>query len=61
MHTGDEYRAKAAALTAQVTDETAPSARKEIEILVRSYLRLAEQADLNDQTDVVYVTPPPPH
>jgi hypothetical protein len=56
-HNGNDYRAKAAELTGRVTPATTAAARLEMEKLVRGYLRLADQADRNDLTDVVYVTP----
>jgi hypothetical protein len=59
MPPGDEYRAKAAELFAKATTEANPTAQAELETLARSYLRLAEQADRNSATDIVYETPPP--
>jgi hypothetical protein len=54
MATGDQYRARAAELTAKAQGELAPAIRLEYEILALAYLRLAGQADRNSRTDVVY-------
>jgi hypothetical protein len=59
MTHGDEYRKKAANLTALSEVEGNPSLRLELALLSMSYTRLAEQADRNDETDLVYVTPEP--
>ena len=58
MAAGDDYRVKAANLNAQAKAEGDPQIRKEYESLVLAYLRLADQADRNAETDVVYETPP---
>jgi hypothetical protein len=58
MPAGDHYRARAAELSAKAQAETAPAIRVEYENLAFAYLRLAEQADRNSRTDVVYETPP---
>jgi hypothetical protein len=51
MRLGDGYRAKAAEIAAK----PAHGARRvELESLARAYLRLAEQADRNSKTDIVY-------
>jgi len=57
MPTADEYRIKAAELNAQA--KLAPNAhlRAECENLALSYLRLADQAEKNAQTDLVYEPP----
>ncbi len=47
MSSVDLYRAKAAALEAQATEERAPDRRIELHALALSYLRLAEQAQRN--------------
>ncbi len=60
MTTADEYRAKAAELNARAQLEMNPTLRSECERLAQGYIRLAEQADRNSQTDVVYETPPQP-
>ena len=57
MATADEYRIKAAELSARAIAETHPATRAEFEALALSYLRLAEQAEHNSRTDVVYETP----
>jgi hypothetical protein len=57
MALGDQYRARAAELTAKAQGEIAPSTRVEYENLALAYLRLAEQADRNSLTDVVYEPP----
>ncbi len=58
MGSGDEYRGKAAEITARAHQETHLLLRAELERLAMAYLRLADQADLNAQTDIVYETPP---
>ena len=54
MALGDQYRARAAELMAKAQGEFAPAIRREYENLGLAYLRLAEQADRNAFTDVVY-------
>lgn len=56
---GDHYRTRAAELRAQALHESNPRLQGEFESLAASYLRLAEQADQNDQLNVAYETPPP--
>jgi hypothetical protein len=58
MTQGETYRVKAAELHAQAKQDANPDTRAELERLAKSYLRLAEQADRNSQTNVVYETPP---
>jgi hypothetical protein len=53
----DVYLMKAAELISKVDGELDPALKTEFENLARAYLRLAEQADLNNQTDIVYETP----
>ena len=50
---------KAEELFALARLTTNPAIRVEIEKLAQNYLRLAEQAEKNSQTDIVYETPPP--
>ena len=57
MRSGDGYRAKAAKISAQAAAEAHGQTRIELESLARAYLRLAEQADRNGETDIVYLTP----
>ena len=56
MPTGNEYRAKAAHISAQAEGETDPHLVLEFETLARSYLRLAEMAD-RAKPDIAYETP----
>lgn len=58
MAQGETYRVKAAELHAQAKQDSNPHTRAELERLAKGYLRLAEQADRNSQTNVVYETPP---
>ena len=58
MTQADEYRLKAGELIAQAGRETRLNVRRECLGLAQRYLRLAEQAELNSQTDLVYQTPP---
>lgn len=57
MRQANEYRAKAAELRAIASRESIPLLRDEFENLARAYLRLAEQAEQNEKTDVWYETP----
>jgi hypothetical protein len=57
MPGGDAYRAKARDLAARASAEENPAMRTELENLALSYLRLADQADRNSGSDVVYETP----
>jgi hypothetical protein len=52
------YRIRAAQLTAGARRETSPKIRAEYMSLAQSYLRLAETADRNSETDIVYEPPP---
>lgn len=58
MSAGDEYRAKAAKLSAMAARERDPLKQAQFESLERSYLRLAMQADKNAKNNIVYETPP---
>lgn len=60
MTPADQYRVKAGDLVALARAETDPFQKAEYEMLALSYLRLADQADRNSQTDVVYEPPPAP-
>jgi len=53
----DVYLMRAAELIAKVDGELDPALKAEFDNLARAYLRLAEQADRNDHTDIVYGTP----
>lgn len=55
----DEYRIKAAALRAKATRERDVSLRVEWENLAIAYVRLAKQAEKNQQLDITYEPPPP--
>ncbi len=59
MTSGDLYRAKAAELHAKALHESTPKVQAELEGLAIAYVRLAEQADRNNQLDISYETPPP--
>ena len=59
MPSEDAYREKAAELCALALNETNSTKRAGLTALVLSYLRLAEQAARNAQTDVVYEPRPP--
>jgi hypothetical protein len=60
MPSADEYRVKAADLNALAKDEPNQITRVNFLHLALAYLRLAEQADKNAATDIVYETPPSP-
>jgi hypothetical protein len=53
----DQYRVKAAEFMAQARLEPDLQAKVKLQTLAASYLRLAEQADRNRLTDVIYETP----
>ena len=57
MSASDEYRAKAAQLRARAQPELSALSQASLENLALSYLRLAEQAEKNATTDLVYETP----
>ena len=57
MTKGNSYRAKANEFEEWATRETDPAIRQQYDMLAKSYRRLAEQAERNSLTDVVYETP----
>ena len=58
MPSADDYRAKAAELQILIRAEPDTARREEYERLARGYMRLAEQADLNRKSGIVYEPPP---
>jgi hypothetical protein len=58
MTPADRYRVKAGELAALARAEKDPFGKAEYVRLSQAYLRLAEQAERNSKTDVVYETPP---
>ena len=52
MNSCDEYRLKAAELSARAACETDPQIQAELESLARSYMRLAMQAEQNSRLDL---------
>ncbi len=58
MTAGDQYRVRAVEFEAKAKCESNPATQAEFENLARSYRRLAEQADRNAQTDIVYEARP---
>jgi hypothetical protein len=58
MTPADEYIIKAGDLAALARAERDPFQKAEYERLLAFYLRLADQAERNSRTDVVYETPP---
>jgi hypothetical protein len=54
MTAGDSYRAKAAEFRAKASQEQKPLLRRSFEALAKGYVLLAEQADRNSETDIVY-------
>jgi hypothetical protein len=60
MTPADAYRVKAGDMTSMARAETDSFQKAEYERLSLAYLRLAEQAERNSQTDVAYETPPAP-
>jgi len=59
MPAGDEYRIKAAEIMGKAKEEADLRLYAELENLALAYLRLADQADRNALTDLVYETPSP--
>jgi hypothetical protein len=59
MTSGDRYRVKAVELRAKAQQESNPQTQAELEGLAAAYVRLAEQAERNSLTDIVYEPPPP--
>jgi hypothetical protein len=59
MAAGDQYRIKAASFHARAQFTTSPRLRAQYENLSKAYLRLAEQADRNEQANIIYEPPPP--
>jgi len=59
MTSGDNYLFRAAELLAKAEGESDPEKRTELENLGRAFLRLAEQARRNSETDVTYEPPSP--
>ena len=59
MNAWDEYRVKAAELSARAACETNAKIQAELESLAQSYLRLALQAEQNSRLDLTYETPLP--
>ena len=57
MTTADEYRVKAGDMASLARAETNPLQKAEYHRLSMGYLRLAEQAERNSHTDMVYETP----
>ena len=57
MPTGDQYRIRAAEMSEAARRERNSNVRKEYENLALAYLRLADQAERNSATDIVYETP----
>jgi hypothetical protein len=56
----DDYRRKAAAMAAMAKRAESAKRRAEFASLELSYRRLAQLAEKNAQTDIVYQTPPRP-
>ena len=57
MTTAAEYRARAEEFVALAKHETDPASRYEYERLAQCYARLANMAERNSLTDLVYETP----
>jgi hypothetical protein len=57
MNPWDEYRVKAAELSARAASEADPRIQVDLENLARSYLRLALQAEQNSHLDLTYEMP----
>jgi hypothetical protein len=59
MTSQDSYLFRAAELLAKAESESDQEKRTELENLGRAFLRLAEQARRNSETDVTYEPPSP--
>jgi hypothetical protein len=59
MNSCDEYRVKAAELSAKAACETNAQIQAELQSLAQSYMRLAIQAEQNSHLDLTYETPLP--
>jgi hypothetical protein len=59
MANGDHYRIKAAEFHARAQCQATPRLQIQFENLAKAYLRLAEQADRNAATELLYEPPPP--
>jgi hypothetical protein len=57
MTFAEQYRSLAAQFMARARSEQNPKLRSEWDFLAVCYMRLAEQAERNDLTDVVYEPP----
>jgi hypothetical protein len=57
MTARQEYLLRAAELSAKAQVENDRARKTEFQNLARAYLRLAEQAERNSHTDIVYETP----
>jgi hypothetical protein len=57
MTAGDQYRVKAAEFFAMARNESQPHLQIEYATTAASYLKLAELADRNAMTDIVYEPP----
>jgi hypothetical protein len=57
MTQADQYRVKAAEFAAKAKAEPSQKVQVEYAMIAAGYLRLAEQADRNATTDVVYEPP----
>jgi hypothetical protein len=58
MTAADEYRVQGARFDAMAKLELNPLMRREWELMALAYRRLAQLADRNSNTDIVYETPP---
>ena len=59
MAAGDQYRIRAASFHARALCAVNMRLRVQYKSLSEAYLRLAEQADRNDMTDITLEPPPP--
>lgn len=59
MSPADQYRVKANEFLVLANGETNPDLQVEYARMAQSYLRLADLAERNSRTDIVYETPPP--
>jgi hypothetical protein len=58
MSRADEYRKRAIEFRAQAQSARTPEVKNELNEMAIAYLRLAEVADRNSTSDIVYEPPP---
>ena len=57
MTAADQYRAKALQFATMASEQKNPNLQVEYAGMAEAYFRLAQQAEKNQKTDIVYETP----